>query len=430
MKSLLKKVVVYILTLEAKLLLRRTKPFIIAITGSVGKTSTKDAIYAVLKDHRAARKSEKSYNSELGVPLTILGLSSAWSNPFQWLKNIFDGAMYALLVRDYPEVLILEVGVDRPGDMRRMTEWIKPDIAVITRLPDVPVHVEYFDSPEAVVVEKVQLVEALKPDGVFVYNNDDEQVRQVVDTVRQKCVGYSRYSQTDFAAMQDVIRYDDDGKPVGISFTLAHGHTAVTAEIDGCLGVQQTYAAAAAAAVAAQFDIPLEATVNALTRYAPPPGRMRLLDGVKDTVIIDDTYNSSPVAAERALLTLKEMRRAKRRIAVLGDMLELGRYSVEAHESVGAVAAGAVDVLITVGIRSRKTAEGALEHGLSEKYVLQYDDVARAGRELQELLQPGDVVLVKGSQSLRLERVVEEIMAEPHQAPDVLVRQSTTWKER
>lgn len=430
MKSALKKVIVVLLTLEARVLLRRTQPFIIAITGSVGKTSTKDAVYTVLKDHRRVRKSEKSFNSELGVPLTVLGLENAWSNPFQWIKNIFDGLMNACFVREYPEVLVLEIGVDRPGDMRRFTEWIKPDIVVLTRLPDVPVHVEFFDSPEAVILEKVQLVEALKPDGVFVYNNDDEQVRQVVETVRQRSVGYSRYSATDFAATQDVVRYDEAKQPVGISFTLSSKHTAVTAEIDGCVGVQQTYAAAAAAAVAAEFDVTLEEVVASLKEYVPPPGRMRLVAGIKDSVIIDDSYNASPVAMERALMTLKEMRFAKRRIAVLGDMLELGRYSVEAHETAGKAAAAAADMLITVGVRSRTLAEAALAHGMSEQYVYQYDDAVRAGAELQNWIQKGDVILIKGSQSIRLEKVVEEIMAEPDRAQEMLVRQSTAWRAK
>ena len=141
MKDLFKNIVVSILTLEAQILLRRTKPTIIAVTGSVGKTSTKDAIFSVLKNYRKTRKSEKSFNSEIGVPLSVLGLPNAWNNPVLWMWNIIEGFFIACFSRDYPEVLVLETGVDRQGDMKRLTAWLKPDIAVITRLPDVPVHV-------------------------------------------------------------------------------------------------------------------------------------------------------------------------------------------------------------------------------------------------------------------------------------------------
>lgn len=427
MKSLFKKVVVHILTFEAQLLLSRTRPTIIAVTGNVGKTSTKDAIYTVLKDYRRVRKSEKSYNSEVGVPLTVLGLPNAWSNPLQWVKNIIDGLSVALVPHEYPDVLILEMGVDRPGDMKRFTRWIKPDVVVLTRLPDVPVHVEYFDSPEAVVAEKLELVHALKPDGLLVYNNDDEQIRTAIENVPQQKLGYSRYSPTDFAATQDVVRYEN-GRAVGISFTVSHKHTAVTAEIDGCIGVPHTYSAAAAMAVASNFGVSIEQSVTSLKQYVPPPGRMRLIAGVADTLIIDDSYNSSPTATERALSALKEVRGAKRRIAVLGDMLELGRYSVEAHTEAGTLAAKTTDVLITVGIRAHKIAQAALEAGMNEKQILQYEDAAAAGDALREMLTEGDVILVKASQSIRLERVIEAIMAEPDRAAELLVRQSSAWK--
>ena len=427
MKSAFKSAIVAILTFEAKILLRRVKPTIIAITGNVGKTSTKDSIYQVLSKHKRARKSEKSYNTEVGVPLTILGLSNAWSNPFLWLKNIFDGFITAFFHGNYPEILVLEMGVDHPGDMQKLTSWIKPDLVVLTRLPDVPVHVEFFDSPEAVKKEKLELVKALKPEGVLVYNHDDEQVRDAAEATRQQAIGYSRYSPSQFAATGDSVVYE--GKmPVGMRFTITHAHDSVDFYLDGAVGVQHCYNFAAAAAVAAQFDISLSDSAKALQTFVSPPGRMRIIKGIKDTVIIDDTYNSSPTASERALSALYELKGFKRKIAVLGDMLELGRFSMREHERVGEQVADGADMLITVGIRSRSIAEGALEHGMSEKSIRQYDESVRAGRELQNLIQPGDVILIKGSQSIRTERIVLDIMAEPQKAEELLVRQSQFWK--
>lgn len=429
MKDLFKQVVVAILTAEAKLLLARTKPTIIAVTGSVGKTSTKDAIFAVLKHHRKTRKSEKSFNSEIGVPLSVLGLPNAWDNPLLWTWNLIEGIFIALFSKNYPEILVLEAGVDRPGDMTKLTSWLKPDIVVLTRLPDVPVHVEYFHAPEAVAAEKLVLAEALKPQGICIYNHDDATLLAAMSGIRQPSVGFSRYAPSHYTASADEIVYRDD-IPVGSQLRITHLDETVTVRALGSIGVQNAYTFAAAAAVAAQFDISLTAVAEALASHVGPVGRMRIIPGIKGTCIIDDTYNSSPTAVESALQSLKELRGFTRKIAVLGDMLELGQFSTREHERIGTVAAQAADILITIGVRSRKTAEGALESGMSEKNIFQYEDSLTAGRELQQMLKPGDVVLVKGSQGIRAERVVEEVMAEPDRAPELLVRQDTSWKQR
>ena len=429
MKDIFKRAIVYLLTLEARVLLWRKKPQIIAITGSVGKTSTKDAIYTVLKDHVYARKSQKSFNSDIGVPLSVLGLRNGWNSPWLWFRNLIDGALTALFSREYPEVLVLETGVDRPGDMKALTQWLKPDIVVLTRLPDVPVHVEYFETPEQVVAEKMQLVAALKSDGVLVYNHDDSIITAQLENVRQQAIGYGRYAPTDFSATHDEARYTD-GRPTGMSFSLTHGSEAAVAELQGVLGVQSVYMAAAAVAVGAQFGVTLSEACAALNEHAPAPGRMRLVRGKHDTTIIDDTYNSSPAALEKSLQALQELEVGGRKIVVLGDMLELGRFSVTEHERAGQQAAEVADMLITLGMRSRKIAAGALTAGLSEKVIWQYDDIERAADELLQKIKPGDVILVKASQGIRAERIVKHLMARPDEATELLVRQDTMWSRR
>lgn len=427
MKQIFKNIVVYIITLEAKILLKRKKPTIVAITGSVGKTSAKDAIYTVLKDHVHTRKSQKSYNSEIGVPLSVLGLKNGWNNPFLWIKNIFDGALTAFFDSEYPEVLVLEVGVDRPGDMKALTQWMTPDIVVLTRLPDVPVHVEYFNAPEDVIAEKMQLVHALKDDGVLIYNNDDEKIRKEVDNVRQQAVGFSRYSPSHFNTCGDKVIYENE-KAVGVECVLEHIGEEVVFKVHGSLGVQHAYNYAAAIAVGAQFDVPLHDSAKALAVHLPPAGRMRIIEGIKDTLILDDTYNSSPVAAQLALSTVKDLKGVGKKIVVLGDMLELGRFSVREHERLGEQVAKSADILITLGVRARKIAQSALENGMSEKNIFQYDDIGRAGHELLEMIESGDLVLVKASQGIRAEKIVERLMAHPEQAEELLCRQGRAWK--
>src|SRR3989338_1007594 len=159
MKNIFKKTVVWIITLQARAVLRKYKPKIVAVTGSVGKTSTKDSIYSVLSKGARVRKSEKSFNSEIGLPLTILGAPNAWNNPFRWLQNIIDGVFMLVFNAQYPEWLVLEVGADRPGDIRSLAKWLPVDVAVITLLPEMPVHVEFFDSPDAVIEEKAAIMD-------------------------------------------------------------------------------------------------------------------------------------------------------------------------------------------------------------------------------------------------------------------------------
>ena len=429
MKSTFKSLVVALLTAEARMLVRRTKPVIVAVAGSVGKTSTKDAIYTVLKDRVHVRKSEKSYNSEIGVPLSVLGLENPGMNVFLWVRRLLEGLLIALHPKDYPDVLVLEVGVDRPGDMDRLTAWIKPDIVVLTRLPDVPVHVEYFDSPEQVATEKLKLMHALKPDGVIVYNNDDERIVAAVAEMRQKAIGFSRYSRSAFAGASETIVHEN-GLPTGFEFVLNTSDTSHVVRVNGGLGTAYVYIFSAAIAVGALFEVSVADAIAALRAHPSTPGRMRLIAGVKGTHIIDDTYNASPVAVEESLRALRSIKNAKRRIAVVGDMLELGQYSIDEHLRIGTIAAECVDELITVGVRARGIAEGALSAGMEDEHVMQYDDAYTAARELEYRLEEGDYVLVKGSQGMRLERVVEEIMAEPERAGELLVRQDAFWKAK
>lgn len=430
MKETFKKVIISILTFEAKVLLRRKKPMIIAITGSVGKTSTKDAIYTAIKDHVHARKSQKSFNSDIGVALSVLGLDNAWNNPILWLKNILDGAFSAFFAREYPQVLVLEMGVDRPGDMEKLTQWVKPDVVVLTRLPEVPVHVEYFDSPEEVIAEKMQLVHALKEDGVFIYNADDVLIQKAAEGVEQKMFGYSRTGTSHFMIAGDVVRYDKAGKPTGMLSTLTHVDETAALAIEGSLGLHHAYNYAAAAAVAHMLGVSLEESAASLRTHKPTSGRMRLIEGKEGSVIIDDTYNASPVAVEQALQTLAQVASAGKKIAVLGDMLELGRFSSREHERVGELVVGVADILVTIGVRSRKIAQTALEQGMSADMIYQYDDVARAVKELPGIVSGEDVILVKASQSIRGEKVVQALMAHPEHAKELLVRQDEQWIQK
>jgi UDP-N-acetylmuramoyl-tripeptide--D-alanyl-D-alanine ligase len=275
----------------------------------------------------------------------------------------------------------------------------------------------------------MKLVEALKPDGTFVYNADDTIVNREIPGVLQRTLGFSRYLESDYTGSHDHVVYRDE-RPIAYEFTVTHAGEAAVVRIEGTAGAQQVYACAAAIAVADVLGISLQTAASSLTELRSPNGRLRIIEGIKSTTILDDTYNASPTACEQALQTLSEIRYSKRKIAVLGDMLELGRFSSQEHKRIGELAAKSADMLLTIGVRALKIAEGALEMGMPEEHILQYDDSAQAGTELQAMLEAGDVILVKASQGIRAERVVEEVMAHPEQASELLVRQDGEWIKR
>jgi len=431
MKALIRNIITKILEGEAKLVLRKYKPRIIAVTGSVGKTSTKDAIFTVVGKTLVARKSAKSFNSEIGLPLTILGLDNPWSNFFNWVTTLFRGLLLGVLREHYPKWLVLELGADKPGDIARATTWVHPDIAVITRFGDVPVHVEFFKSPEELFAEKAELAKALRPTGMLVLNADDEKVLALREKTKAKCITYGFSPDAMFRASNMQIAYDD-GLPVGTTFKLEYDGNVFPVMLMGVLGMQPVYSALAALAVGTYLKLNIVDMIGALASHDGPPGRMCVMPAIKEASIIDDTYNSSPVAAAAAVEVLGSMKkkRGSKKIAVLGDMLELGKFTIEEHKKLGTLAAANADLVLAVGPRAKYIIEGALAADMSEKKLIEFDDARVAGKYLEGVLDKGDIVLIKGSQSMRMERAVEEIMAHPEQATLLLVRQEEEWQKR
>jgi UDP-N-acetylmuramoyl-tripeptide--D-alanyl-D-alanine ligase len=429
MKSLIRAILVSVLTWEARLVLMRHKPRIIAITGSVGKTTTKDAIAAVLSPHLSIRASQKSFNSDIGVPLAILGLENPWSNPIAWLRTFVRGFMQ--LFGEFPAWLVLEVGADRPGDIRRIAQWLKPEVVVYTGVPKIPAHIEYFASAGDVFREKRSLIEYLRPGGKVFVNADDARADELKNSFRASFVSYGFSNDADIRASHEEIEFIER-TPIGIRFRLEGNGSSVPVLIRGTLGHPRILAALAALGVASELGIDAVSASSALAAWTPTPGRMRLIEGAGETTIIDDTYNSSPTAALAALDALGSIKNRGRKIALMGDMLELGRASAEAHRTVGERAAHIVSLLITCGFRARAMAESALDGGLAENKIRQYEqtEVARAAAELKRELKKGDVILIKGSQGMRMEFAVKELMAHPEQAKELLVRQDEEWEKR
>jgi len=423
MKNFFKFLIAFTLGLFARAVVRRYHPRIVMITGSVGKTSTKDTVAAVLATRFNVRKSEKSFNSEFGVPLTVFGVENPWNNPLAWFKVMKSAIALLILPNHYPNMLVLETGADRPGDLTRILRLATPDMVVVTRLPEIPVHVEAYASPEQVREEEFSPAYALAADAPLIIPSGDSYATGNAARTSARVITYGMTGDAS-VRLSDVHFYEVDGKVIGMRSRVdakgEHGELI----IKGSVGTTQLLPAAAALASALAYDIPMKEALEALEAYEPPPGRGRLLAGKNNSIIIDDSYNSSPVAVEEALKTLKAFPHAQRRIAVLGDMLELGRYSVMEHERMGPLANDSADVIVSVGIRAR-----AFSRASKNKEIIIFDCANSAAVGLPAFIREGDVILVKGSQSIRMERIVEALLAHPSDITK-LVRQERKWKQK
>ena len=418
------------LALWAKLFIKRTHVRIIAVTGSVGKTTTHAAIAAVLDGVAPARAISGNFNVPFGVAMGILGggwdhqYASSGGGPWFWFRASLAAPFLALFSRPKERFVIAEYGADRPGDIQWLVDQFPPHISVITAVGDVPVHMEYYASAKEVAAEKAKILSRLGATDVAVLNADDLTVLEMKDKLRGSAItfGTSEGAHVRAAGIELLI---DSGVPEGITFTIHADGSALPIKLYGVLGRSQAYAASAAIAVAYALGVEPQEAVLGLANYRAPAGRMRLISGIKDSTIIDDSYNASPMAVHNALLALKDAP-AKRRIAVLGDMLELGKATIVAHQAVGDRAGDIADILICVGQKSKFTADSAgNQMKTSDIHWFLTSDEAKI--KVQDLIEPGDLVLVKGSQGIRTERIVKEIMSEPERAAQQLARQGMRW---
>lgn len=430
----MKKLIQFKLKLLAKMILAKYQPEIIGVTGSVGKTSTKEAVYTVLNTKFKARRSVKNYNNEIGLPLTVIGKDSPGKSILGWLL-VFLQAAKLIIFRDdnYPKILILEMGVDMPGDMDYLTSIAKPNIGVITLIGSV--HVEYFGSLSKLRDEKGLLIKNVSKDGYSIINYDNEGARKIIEDSRAKVLTFGLNEKADIRAQEIIYSYEKGGERDalrGISFKLCHQGSFAPVLLPGVLGHGIVYAALAGAAVGIAKGMNLVEISKALRGIQSPRGRTNLLNGIKETLIIDDTYNSEPESLAVALDIIEKIKvhEGAEKFTVLGDMLELGAMSVKYHKEIGVkVFTSGVDVLITVGERSRDIDRGAENAGMSKDNIFHFADSAQAGLFVQERIKQGDLILVKGSQGMRMEKVVKEIMADPMHAKDILVRQDDGWED-
>lgn len=423
MKKLLEKILAFL----AGKIVAKYKPQVVGITGSMGKTSAKEAVFAVLATKFNVRKNIKNYNNEIGVPLTIIGEESGGKSAVAWLNILFKAIRLIINYdKEYSEVLVLEMGADKPGDIGYLTEIIHCHVGVVTTIG--PAHLEAFKTVENVAKEKQKIVSHLRAEDTAVLNADDLLVKKMHQKTKAKVIFFG-YNEAATVRAVELSSQSENLNLSGIKFKIAYSGSTVPIFLPGVVGAHQINAALIAASVGIAFGLNLIEVSEGLKNYTTPRGRMSLVEG-RGTLIIDDTYNSSPKAAEAALEALSKLNVGEnsRKVAILGDMLELGDYTDEAHYELGKQAAeSGVELLVCVGNFRKETARGGIESGLLNTKIVQFNDSDEASNKIGGLIQLNDLILIKGSQGARMEKVVKALMKEPEHASELLVRQSEEW---
>lgn len=424
----MKKILLYSLRVAAAATLRKFRPEIVGVTGSVGKTSAKEAIFRVLRKHFKTRRNIGNYNNEIGVPLTILGLASGGRSLFSWLGNFVKAARLIFFGKKYPEILVLEMGVDKPDDMKYLTGFVQAKVGVMTAIGEFPVHLEFFPEKGKLVEEKAVLLKKLRKKGLAVLNYDDLSVRALRDSLPEKVklvtYGFGQGADIRIADYELTVASLDE-QDFGIVFKLNYQGNAAVCRLKRVIGKQHAYAAAAAAAVGLNFGLSMKQIVSSLRDCRSLPGRAKLMRAIKNSWLIDDSYNASPLAVIAGLDLLDEMAGKdagiKRKIAILGDMLELGKDTEIAHRRIGEKASRVADLIFAVGERAVFIVDAALAVGFPKDRIFRFALAEEAGQAIQERMASGDLLLIKGSRSIHLERVVKEVMAHPEKADKLLV---------
>jgi UDP-N-acetylmuramoyl-tripeptide--D-alanyl-D-alanine ligase len=355
---------------------RRHRATVIGVTGSVGKTTTKEVIAGVLGQDRPALRSHANLNTEFGLPMCLMELD------------------------DTHRAVVLEMGMYGPGDIRCLAQIAEPEIGVVTNVQ--PVHLERLGTIERIAHAKAELVESLPRTGLAALNSDDPRVAAMRDRTAAATVTYGLTSEAELWA-DDIVHQG----LAGIAFTVHRGGASARVST-ALLGTHSIYAALAAVAVAMYVGVPF---VEAVGRLATVKQHLRqvVVPGIAGSTIMDDSYNASPGSMLAALDLLAQT--PGRHVAVLGDMLELGSFESEGHALVGQRAAEVADWLLTVGHRAQGIADSARLHGMRAEALEALDQDVQAIDRLREGLREGDVVLVKASRSMQLDRVVNAIRA-------------------
>lgn len=350
---------------------KRFNPLVIAVTGSNGKTTTKEMIASIISRRMQITKAKGSYNNDIGVPLTILEMNSQ------------------------TQALILEIEMNILGETRRLAQIAKPKIGVITNIGDT--HLEFLGNKENVLKEKTELIESLGPEGISILNADDECLRHI--SALPQAVTFGISNQADVFASKITDRADQG------SHFLLNGKYRVRLPVPGKHNI---YNALAAIATSLAAGLDYADIIPGIEQFKPASMRLEILR-IKDLLIVNDAYNANPQSMTAALETFTKIATDGRRIAIFGDMLELGKLSQTFHYNLGKEAAESMDIIIAIGKFSKSVVDGAISSGMNQNNLFKCNNNQAALTKLIDIIKPKDKILIKGSRAIRLEEIVKGI---------------------
>jgi len=362
----------------AKFYRQKFNPVVVGITGSNGKTTTKDMLKAFLLSKYRVVATPGNYNNIVGLPLTIFEISPE------------------------TEFLVLEMGANHAGEIKRLAEISLPQMGVITNIG--ATHLQFFRCISNVLSAKMELVQLLPPQGKIVLNIDDLHLRSQFKKIKREIITFGINPQADVRANNVIV--NSPGEKERLSFSVYAGRDRKEFDLY-CLGRYNIYNALAAISVAKQFGISLSLMVDVLRKFKFPKLRMEKLR-YGEVTIVNDAYNANPTSVKAVLSEFISFFPSRRKIVVLGDMLELGRMSRKFHEEIGKiVATSPIYSLITIGEDAGFIAQAAGKWGMEKNNIFSFKDKKFASKKLKELLKPKDAVLIKGSRKMGLEEVTE-----------------------
>lgn len=407
----------------ARVLLRTYNPFVIVIAGTDGKRSTATAIsHTIRADTLFLGNQDEDI---LGAIAVLFRVAHAPKKLLDYPLFFFKILLFLIWPQRYPEFVVMELEAMEPGDMRYAGEIFMPDILVFPAIAISPENAS-FQNNRSIQKEYSDILHYLQADGYIVANTDDNNSFAMTRIARHKrCVSYGFHGESQLLLSDYRIVYAESyggpSMPSGIDYTISYNDETFGCHRSQTVGHLHAYTGAAAFVVSDILQVPPTIAIDKIAQATIAPGRMKLITGIKDTMIIDDSYHASPASIESGLQMLGEINVPGRKIAILGDMIGLGIFSEEEHKKIGAVIAETCDACLCVGVRSQYYIDGALAAGFPEENIFHFDDSQSAGKFIEQLSNPGDIMFVKGSRHMRMELAVLEIMQNPELAKYKLV---------
>lgn len=415
MKAIAKSIIVVILGWQVRRLYKRNTDLkVIAVTGSVGKTSTKLAVTKILSQKYKVQYQDGNYNDIVSVPLVFFGQKMpSLFNPVGWLKVIAINELK--LLGKYPyEIVVIELGTDGPGQLEKFSKYLRAEVGVLTAIT--PEHMEYFGDLDAVAKEEKYIFDL----SSLTLVNKDMCPSKYLDA--QQYLSYGINQDSDYKLTN--LKFDDSGS----SFDVYAGSTKIFSGDHEAIAEPLLYGILAAVAVGKKLDLSDAQIDKGIKLIQPAPGRMQILQGVNNSTIIDDTYNASPEAAKAAIATLYRLK-APQKIAILGNMNELGSFSESAHKQIGELCdPKQLNLVVTIGPDANNfLAEAAKNKGCE---VQVFDNPYELGNYVKEKIKPHALILAKGSQNRVYAEEAVKLLLANSQDESKLVRQSKYWLNR